>query len=68
MIKQYTDIPVVEIVLTAQEMALLVTRAKQIVKKPKPMIAVVGFYNMFCDMSYFDELYEILRKAEEGQR
>ena len=60
LIKQYTDIPVVEIVLTAQEMALLVTRAKQIVKKPKPMIAVVGFYNMFCDMSYFDELYGIV--------
>lgn len=59
LIKQYTDIPVVEIVLTAQEMALLVMKAKQIVKKPRPVIAVVGFDNMFCDMSYFDELYEI---------
>lgn len=59
LIKQYTDIPVVEIVLTAQEMALLVTRARQIIKKPRPAIAVVGFRNMFCDMSYFDELYEI---------
>ena len=29
LIKQYTDIPVVEIVLTAQEMALLVMKAKQ---------------------------------------
>lgn len=59
MIKQYTDIPVVEIVLTAQEMALLVKRAGQIVKKPRPVIAVVGFRNMFSDMSYFDELYDI---------
>lgn len=59
LIKQYTDIPVVEIVLTAQEMALLVMKAKQIVKKPRPVIAVVGFQNMFCDMSYFDELYGI---------
>ncbi len=59
LIKQYTDIPVVEIVMTAQEMALLVMRAKQIVRKPRPVIAVVGFRNMFCDMSYFDELYEI---------
>lgn len=59
LIKQYTDIPVVEIVLTAQEMALLVQKAKQIVKKPRPVIAVVGFKNMFCDMSYFDELYDI---------
>lgn len=63
LIKQYTDIPVVEIVLTAQEMALLVTKARQIVKKTRPVIAVVGFYNMFCDMSYFDELYEIILKT-----
>lgn len=59
LIKQYTDIPVVEIVMTAQEMALLVMKARQIVKKPKPVIAVVGFKNMFCDMSYFETLYEI---------
>ena len=58
-IKKYTDIPVIEIVLTAQEMALLVTRARQIVGKPRPIIAVVGFENMFCDMSFFDELYSI---------
>lgn len=59
LIKRYTDVPVVEIVLTAQEMALLVMRARQIVQKPRPRIAVVGFRNMFCDMSYFDEIYEI---------
>ncbi len=28
-------------------------KAKQIVKKNVPVIAVVGFENMFCDMSYF---------------
>lgn len=59
LIKQYTDIPVVEIMMTAQEMALLIMKAKQIVKKAKPVIAVVGLDNMFCNMSYFDELYEI---------
>ncbi len=59
MIKQYTDIPVIEIVLTAQEMALLIVKARQIVKKPNPVIAVVGFRNMFCDMSYFDSIYAI---------
>ena len=41
MIKQYTDIPVAEIVMTAQEMALLVMKAKQILKKEHPVIAVV---------------------------
>lgn len=59
LIKQYTDIPVVEIVLTAQEMALLVMKARQIIRKPRPVIGVVGFQNMFCDMSYFDQLYDI---------
>lgn len=59
LIKQYTDALVVEIMLTAQEMALLVVRAKQIVHKPRPVIAVVGFKNMFCDMSFFDEIYGI---------
>ncbi|MFT4104499.1 MAG: PrpR N-terminal domain-containing protein [Lacrimispora sp.] len=59
LIKQYTDIPVVEIVITAQEMALLVNKAKQILKKENPVIGVVGFKNMFCDMSYFDVIHEI---------
>ena len=50
LIKQYTDVPVVEIVATAQEMALLVVKARQIVKKAKPIIAVVGFQNMFLSL------------------
>ena len=59
LIKQYTDVPVVEIVATAQEMALLVVKARQIVKKARPINAVVGFQNMFCDMSYFETIYDI---------
>ena len=59
LIKQYTDVPVVEIVATAQEMALLVVKARQIVKKARPIIAVVGFQNMFCDMSYCETIYDI---------
>ena len=43
LIKQYTAVPVVEITATAQEMALLVVKAKQIIKKERPFIAVVGF-------------------------
>ncbi|NNJ28383.1 PrpR N-terminal domain-containing protein [Lacrimispora defluvii] len=69
LIKQYTDIPVVEIVITAQEMALLVSKAKQILKKENPVLGVVGFKNMFCDMSYFDLIYGIEMRtyfAEKG--
>ncbi len=69
LIKQYTDIPVVEIVITAQEMALLIIKAKQILEKETPVIGVVGFRNMFCDMSYFDTIYDIDMRtyfAEKG--
>lgn len=59
LIKKYTKIPVVEIRMTAQEMGLLIKRAKKLAVKKKPTIAVVGFENLFCDMSYFNELYDI---------
>lgn len=68
LIRQYTDIPVAEIVITAQEMGLLITRAKQILKKPNPLIAVVGFKNMFCDMTYFDSIYEIRLRTFFAER
>ena len=51
MIKQYTDVPVVEIVATAQEMALLVKRADQILKKERPFIAAVGLKICFATCS-----------------
>jgi|LFRM01.1.fsa_nt_gb PAS domain S-box-containing protein len=59
LIKRYTNIPVVEIVLTAQEMGLVITKAKELLKKENPIIAVIGFSNMFCDMSHFDEIFGI---------
>lgn len=59
LIKQSTEVPVAEIVLTAQEMGLLVMKAKEIVKREMPVIAVVGFKNMFCDMTYFNQLYQV---------
>ena len=59
LIKQYTDATVIDIVVTAQEMALLITRAKKIIKKDRPSIAVIAPKNMLCDMSYFESIYEI---------
>ena len=59
LLKQHMDIPVVEIVMSAQEMGLLVKKAKNILGKEYPRIGVVGFRNMFCDMSYFNQLYDI---------
>ncbi len=50
-IKQYTDIPVVEIVLTEQTVMDMLERAKRILNKPAPNVAIVMFKNMACDMA-----------------
>ncbi len=59
LIQYYTNIPVVEIKITGQEMGLLITKAKKIIKKSRPVIGVVGFNNMFCDMTHFNQIYDI---------
>lgn len=59
LIKHYTNIPVVEITLTGQELGILITKAKKIVNKKRPVIGVIGFSNMFCDMTYFNQIYNI---------
>ena len=59
LIQYHTSIPVVELVVTAQEMGLLMVRAREIIHKPVPVIGVVGLPNMFSDMSYFNEIYEV---------
>ena len=74
-IKQYTDIPVVEIVLTRQGVMDMLERAMRIVHKSDPHIAIVTFKNMACDMTglgeqcgvhlheYFVQNPELLRPA-----
>ena len=63
LIRRYTNIPTVEIVLTAQEMGILITKAKTLLNKENPIIGVVGFGNMFCDMRFFDEIFQIRLKT-----
>ena len=38
---------------------MLIKEAKRLVKKDRPVISVIGFENMFSDMSYFNEIYDI---------
>ncbi|WMJ86195.1 sigma 54-interacting transcriptional regulator [Anaerocolumna sp. MB42-C2] len=59
LIKNFTQIPVVEITLTGQEIALLIVEAKKRVKKPNPRIGIVGIKNMFCDMTYFGQIFDV---------
>ncbi len=50
LIKEYTDMPLAEITINGQEMALLVSKAKTMCEHPEDLIAFVGFYNMFSDV------------------
>lgn len=59
MIKRATQIPVIEIRLTGQELGLLVTRAKKMVGGEEPHLGVVGFKDNFANMDHFEELYGI---------
>lgn len=58
-VKRAFPLPVAEMVVTAQEMGLLITHAKQILTTDVPTIAVVGFSKMFCDMRDFDQIFGI---------
>ena len=57
-VKQYTSITTVEVVMTAQELGLLVIKAKKLVNKPFPKIGLFCWKGMLCDTTYFEQLYE----------
>ena len=59
LIEQYTNITVIQIVLTAQEMGLLVMDLKEKIGKEHPRIGLVGDPNMFCDTTCFDQLFGV---------
>ncbi|MDD3222604.1 MAG: sigma-54-dependent Fis family transcriptional regulator [Clostridia bacterium] len=59
MIHDYLKIPVVEVILTTQELGLLVLEAKKIIKKENPRIAIVTFKNTLGDITYFNELFQV---------
>lgn len=59
LIKQYTDILVVDIGMNPRELDLLIRRAKNIINKERAKIAVIGTENMFPDMDYVESAYNI---------
>lgn len=59
LIKQNVPVPLVELVLTGQEIGLLLTRAKRMLNKERPKIAIVGIRNMFCDIRHFSDIFEV---------
>lgn len=62
-IKKYTNIPLAEMVLTGQEMGRLIVKAKQMLDQEHPQIAIIGFRNMYSDMTYFEEIFQITLKT-----
>lgn len=59
LIKRSTNIPVVEIRMTGQELGLLLTRAKTLSGKRIPHIAIIGFENAYSSMVHFEEIFGI---------
>lgn len=59
MIKKVVKIPVVEIMITAQELGLLTQQLKRETGLIHPKIGLIGLGNMLSDTSHFDELYDV---------
>jgi transcriptional regulator with PAS, ATPase and Fis domain len=62
LIKRNTNIPIVEIVLTGQEIAILIQEAKEVLRKPSPVIGLVGFGNMLSSTKLLDEVLDVTIK------
>jgi len=58
-IKKTVHVPVVEITLTGQELGQLVMDVRQRMNLDYPKIGMIGFRNMFSDMTAFNALYQI---------
>ncbi|MDO5417943.1 MAG: PrpR N-terminal domain-containing protein [Lachnospiraceae bacterium] len=58
-IRQSAAVPVVEIVMSAQELGLLAVQAREQAKKPCPVIGLFGWEDMLPDTSYFETLYGV---------
>lgn len=61
-IKRSNTVPVVEMMMTGQEMGLLIEKGKKLLKKQGPVFGIVGYANMFCNMDYFDQIYGVTIK------
>ena len=59
LIRQVVKIPVVEIMVTAQELGLLICQLKRDYGLIHPKVGLIGFENMFSDTSHFGELYDV---------
>lgn len=57
--RECTDLPIVDTVITVQELGMLMVQAKAMLKIERPRIAIIGYSNMLCDLSDIDFLFGI---------
>lgn len=67
-IREYTNVPLVEMRFHAQEIGLLLKKAKSMVKKDHPHVGLVIFRNMICDMSHMEDLFDVRLSIEYMER
>ncbi len=58
-IKAHTNAVVEELKINAQELGLLIMKAKKLSNKDVPKIAVFSWGNMLCDTTYMNELFNV---------
>ena len=56
-IKQAVRIPVVEMCVTTQELGMVMLELKTLLGEERPVIGLIGFSNMLCDTTHFNELF-----------
>ncbi|RDY31857.1 sigma 54-interacting transcriptional regulator [Lachnotalea glycerini] len=59
LIEQYTNVPIVKLKMTGQDLGILVKKAKEIVNKTCPKIGLVGIQNMFANIDYFNDIFQV---------
>lgn len=59
LVKSQLNVPVVDIVLSAMDMAILLDHARHLLNQPRPRIAFVGFRYMFSDCSPLASIMDV---------
>ena len=59
LIRKSLECPVVNMLITIQELGMLFHKAKKLLHKKHPVIGICGLRNMFCSTEQFDELFNI---------
>lgn len=59
LIQRCTTLPLVQIRITSQELGVLILNLRKTIRREPPVLALIGFANMFPDTSHFDELFGI---------